>query len=210
MRPRKFPAHLSRERRAWQQIIQRCSNPLRKDAKYYLLKGIQVCPQWQSFEQFLQDIGPSPSPAHWLGRRDTKGHYTPENCQWVYREIQMRRRGFCQMVTLQGRTMTSAEAARMPNMPADRYTVVRRWASGFSLQSPPGLARLDKRFIWLTYQGETLPTSEWARRIGLPTDLVLKRAKAGMPVERVLHPERFQSFRPHKQAAAASPETITN
>lgn len=203
MRPRTYPVGLTRERRAWQQMLHRCSQPLRKDAKYYFHKGILVCPQWQSFEQFLQDMGPAPSSEHWLGRRDTNGHYTPENCQWIEREIQVRRRGYCQMVIVNGQSMTSAEASRLPNMP-DRTTIVLRKLSGFSLQSPPGLARLDKRFIWLTFEGETLPTSEWARRIGLPVDLVLKRAKAGMPVERVLHPERFQSFRPHKKAVNQS------
>ena len=185
----------------------RCSNPKARDYPRYGGAGITVCPQWQSFDQFIKDMGPAPSSDSWLGRLNTAGNYTPGNVMWTTHDEQVRRRQFCRQVTIHGQTMTAAEAARIPGMP-DRVTVVRRKVSGFS-QAPTALKRLDERFIWITHDGETLPTSEWAKRIGLPDGLVLHRAQAGMPVERILTPHRFQSYRPHHQAAAGSATTQT-
>lgn len=199
-------AAYKRERDAWRVMCDRCLNPAHADYPRYGAVGILICPQWQdSFAQFLKDVGQAPSADAWLGRLNTAGGYFIGNVVWTTHDEQVRRRQYCRRIAVDGKTMTAAEAGRLPGLPT-RNSVLRRMKDGFDLRSPAGLARLDKRFIWITYQGETLPTSEWARRIGLPDGLLLHRAKAGMPVERVLHPARFHAYRPHK----AKPETITN
>jgi len=206
----KYPKHLKREVSAWRVMHRRCREPKFENYSRYGGAGITVCQQWQSFDQFIKDVGPAPSPDAWLGRLDTAGNYTPGNAIWTTHDEQMRRRQFCQKVHVNDQIMTSAEAARLTGMPS-RTTVVRRKESGLSL-APTELKRLDKRFIWITHDGETLPTFEWAKRIGLPGRLVYHRAKAGMPVERILAPHRFKSHRTHNQAATepATPQTPTN
>lgn len=186
-----------REKAAWRVMRRRCLEVKFKDYRRYGGAGIKICPQWDTFAQFFKDVGPAPSPAHWLGRRDTAGHYTPENVIWTSRDEQMRRRQFCRIVTLDDQTMTAAEAGRLPGMPT-RESVLRRLASGFSLKEPK-LAKLYRASTWLTHQGESLPLPEWSRRIGLPHSLVCQRLRAGMSVERILTPHRFQSYRPHHQ-----------
>ena len=178
---------LKRARSAWRVMKRRCLEPGFRDFKNYGAKGIRICPQWlASFDQFLADMGLPPSPKHWLGRKDTSKHYTPENTIWTERTPQMSRRQFCRKVIVQGQTMTAAEAARLPGQPT-WGTVVRRWEAGFSLEHPK-LAKLYKRSMWITHQGVTLPLPEWARRHGLSPSVLWKRIKSGMPPSKAFSP----------------------
>ena len=192
----KYRKHLKREASAWRVMHRRCREMKFKDYPRYGGAGIKVCPQWQSFDRFISDVGPAPSPAHWLGRSDTAGHYTPENVIWTTQPEQVRRRQFCRMVTIRDKTMTAAEAGRLPSLPS-RNSVLHRVAGGFSLEAPK-LAKLYRASIWLTHQGETLPLPEWARRMGLSRSLLWRRIKSGMPIAKAMTPARFQSYRQRK------------
>ncbi len=78
-------------------------------------RGIRVCPAWQeSFEVFLRDMGPRPSLAHSVERKDGNGNYEPGNCVWATRTVQNRNRRNVPLLTFQGRTMCrSAWAAEL-------------------------------------------------------------------------------------------------
>jgi hypothetical protein len=56
---------VSRELSAWRVMLKRCTNQQHKDFTRYGAKGIKVCPEWAgSFQAFLADMGPAPSPLH--------------------------------------------------------------------------------------------------------------------------------------------------
>ena len=79
-----MPKPWKRERNAWRAMNRRCYEATFKSFNRYGGAGIQVCREWRtSFRKFLEDMGPAPSPAHWLGRLDVTGHYSPENCVWT-------------------------------------------------------------------------------------------------------------------------------
>src|SRR5580700_1267707 len=44
--------------------------------------------RWRSFQAFLSDLGPRPSPAYTLGRRDHALPYEPSNVGWATRRQQ--------------------------------------------------------------------------------------------------------------------------
>jgi hypothetical protein len=70
----------------WRGMKARCSNPKQSNWRWYGGRGITVCERWaNSFEAFLTDMGPRPSPRHSLARINRGGHYEPGNCCWALR-----------------------------------------------------------------------------------------------------------------------------
>ena len=73
----------SPEYRAWQNMLSRCERPGSSAYARYGKAGILVCPEWHSFEQFFQDLGPRPAPKHSVDRIDNTRGYKPANCRWA-------------------------------------------------------------------------------------------------------------------------------
>src|SRR5690606_36132486 len=77
------------EYQTWLRIKKRCHNPLDKSYPQYGGRGIEVCQEWrESFQAFLRDMGPRPSPHHSIDRLDGTKGYSPDNCRWATKEEQ--------------------------------------------------------------------------------------------------------------------------
>lgn len=81
------------ERAAWRNMIHRCTQPKNKAYSNYGGRGISVCDAWlNSFDAFLRDVGPKPSPELSLDRLDNDKGYEPGNCAWRTRAEQQANR----------------------------------------------------------------------------------------------------------------------
>lgn len=82
----------SRLYRIWVGMLSRCSDVRNANYRYYGAKGIQVCPEWQSFEGFFADMGSAYQEGLTIDRIDPKRGYEPSNCEWVTRQENAHRR----------------------------------------------------------------------------------------------------------------------
>lgn len=72
-------------------IKARCYNKKSHAYKHYGGRGIVMSDRWlNSFEDFLADMGPRPSPKYSIDRKDNNKGYTTENCRWATKSEQGR------------------------------------------------------------------------------------------------------------------------
>lgn len=72
------------EYNSWINMKKRCLNKNNHKFPYYGGRGITIYPLWiESFQEFLDYIGPKPSPKHSLDRINNNGNYEPGNVRWA-------------------------------------------------------------------------------------------------------------------------------
>lgn len=129
----------------WMGMKQRCESPGASKFSIYGARGIKVCERWQSFPNFLADMGERP-PGMSIDRIDPDGNYEPGNCRWANQLEQQNNRRNNRMVVVNGKSMTVSMAARSAGLGPDM--VMQRLKRGQSieqaLRSPPARPPLDQ------------------------------------------------------------------
>jgi|HubBroStandDraft_2_1064218.scaffolds.fasta_scaffold14078_1 hypothetical protein len=88
--------------RAWDGMRDRCMNPNHPYFHRYGGRGIDICPRWHWFENFLKDMG-EPAPGRSLERRNNDKGYSKNNCYWATRTEQTRNRS--NTIRIKGKTI---------------------------------------------------------------------------------------------------------
>lgn len=112
------------EYRVWKEMRRRCNNENRPEYQRYGGRGIRVCERWDSFENFLEDIGKRPSGNHSIDRVDNNGDYRPSNCRWSTKKEQALNRRTNRLIEYRGRTQHLSLWAKEISM--NRSTLTNR------------------------------------------------------------------------------------
>jgi hypothetical protein len=130
--------------KSWVAMRQRCSVPHNPAYPRYGGRGIGVCDRWQSFENFLADMGDRPEGMS-LDRIDTNGNYEPGNCRWATPKQQARNTRRSRLVTAFGQTKPLSQWAEEFGM--HRTTLRSRLAWGWdaerAIREPRSRARRE-------------------------------------------------------------------
>jgi len=114
-------------------MIRRCHNP--KNCRYdrYGAVGVKVCQRWrESFDAFLEDMGPRP-PGTSLDRfPNPKGDYEPGNCRWATAKQQNRNQSRNRLLEFRGQAKPMAEWAEECGI--SRFTVRDRLQNGWTVE----------------------------------------------------------------------------
>lgn len=87
----------------WANMVKRCTKKYSTSYKNYGAKGIDVCDDWKSFDNFYSDMYPGYKMGLTLERIDNKAGYNKINCKWIPKSQQSRNRS---VVTLyDGKTL---------------------------------------------------------------------------------------------------------
>lgn len=128
----------TREYVCYSAMKQRCNDTANKRYARYGGRGIAVCTRWaDSFANFLEDMGPQPSPLHSIERMNSDKNYEPGNCVWATKEVQANNRSNNTRIEIGGRIQTLTQWARETGI--HRTVISRRIQRGIT-----GLALIKK------------------------------------------------------------------
>lgn len=117
----------------WSDMRRRCNNPNRKRAKSYYYKGIQVCDEWNNFENFYEwAINNGYDDSLTLERIDNNLNYCPENCKWIPKSEQSKNRTSNHYITYNNETKTLTDWAE--TLGINRTTLSSRLRRGWSIE----------------------------------------------------------------------------
>lgn len=128
------------EYRVWLNMRQSCAPGRARAARGYT--PVQVCPEWDSFPQFLRDVGRRPGKAYILVRLNPDKGFCPGNVVWRKRKGAAVRLELRARVTRAGVTKSIAEWAQDLGISrgALRQRLYRGWPRG-DLLAPPGFSK---------------------------------------------------------------------
>lgn len=96
----------------WSTMKARCNPANAVKWSRYAGRGIKVCERWQSFENFLADMGERPSDKHSIDRIDNDGDYCKSNCRWALPLVQSNNKSNTRIITLEGVSKPQMEWCR--------------------------------------------------------------------------------------------------
>jgi hypothetical protein len=130
--------HTTVEFKIWARMLYRCINKKNPAYEAYGGRGITVCESWQSYENFLADMGRRPSPAYSIDRIDVNKGYFKENCRWATAMTQANNRRSNVFWEINGQLKTIAEWCQLYGIKQSTvYARVKRgWNQMDALKKP--------------------------------------------------------------------------
>lgn len=167
----------------WIGMKARCGHTKSPANHNYGGRGIKVCDRWlgskrgEGFRNFIADMGDRPLGTS-IERINNDGNYEPGNCCWATAKQQGENKRCNRFVTIQGKTVTQAEASRM--LFGNNNTLCVRLSSGFTLDealSFPVVRGGDPRGLKKGHRNSAILTIADVRRIRMAAALGMARSE---------------------------------
>lgn len=99
--------------KSWSEMKARCNHPFHSKGNSYV--GITYCKEWESFENFFNDMGVRPEGTT-LDRINPYGNYEPSNCRWADIFTQENNRRNNRKFDYNGESLTLSQISRKYNL----------------------------------------------------------------------------------------------
>jgi hypothetical protein len=110
----------------WRGMHDRCSGP--NISEYHGKRGIKVCNRWNSFENFLSDMGEAPLGKSLDRYPNNDGDYEPGNCRWATPMEQQNNTRYNVNITFAGKTQSLSAWSRELGISHPTLTYrLKRW-----------------------------------------------------------------------------------
>lgn len=112
----------------------RCTNASDDSYSHYGGRGITVCKRWESYDNFVEDMG-QPAPGLSLDRIDNNRGYFSANCRWATMQEQLNNQRRNVVVEHSGIKMTASQwAAHLGLQPSTLHKRLKRMTPDRALQ----------------------------------------------------------------------------
>lgn len=123
----------------WRSMLARCETKTHQAYKNYGGRGITVCDQWHTFEQFFADMGEQPFKGASIERINNSLGYSKDNCMWANSTAQNRNRRSNRLLTVNGVTKPVCEWAAQTGLRHNTicYRLDNGWTPELAITTPP-------------------------------------------------------------------------
>ena len=169
---------------SWYNMKSRCNNPNYKNSIYWKGKGVTYPERWESFVNFLEDMGERPEETS-LDRIDNSKGYSKNNCRWATRKQQMNNMRSNRVIEYNGESMNL-------NQWADRLGVKREVIRdridryGWSIERAMNEPVTPNKKTTITIDGVSDNLTSWCRRLGVSRTHTERKIKRGMTPKEAL------------------------
>jgi hypothetical protein len=173
------------EYNCWVGIRQRCNNPKASGYKYYGARGIKVCERWDSFGNFLNDMGERPDGTS-IDRIDNNGDYEPSNTKWSTPSEQSSNTRRTHFIAHDGEIKTLSQWADSLNISVCTLSLrIKNWGIEKAVTLPRNTKHSD-RFRMIELFGVTKTMNAWSKLCPTRSSIFRARLKNGWPIEQAL------------------------
>lgn len=175
--------------KVWSSMKHRCLNS--KDKYYYNYggRGIKVCAEWLTFENFFKwAMGNGYRSGLTLERSNNNGNYEPQNCIWIPKAEQSGNTRRCRFRTFHGKTMNIKQWSIELGI---SYSLIQSrlkhgWSADKAL-SEPVLPKGHFHCKMIEFKGESKTISEWSRLLGINYKTLHGHLRQGKSIEQIIN-----------------------
>lgn len=171
-----------REYRIWKALRARCNYHC-FDNSAYRMKNIKCCKRWNSFANFIEDMGECPI-GYSIDRIDNNGNYEPSNCRWTNSKIQNSNRGdFTPLIEYKGQKHILKDWCKILNK---NYSTIYTRMFKLNMTFENALTYVDPRDKLILWQGKYYTKQELCNMYNIPIKNFYDRIHKKWPLNKIL------------------------